>query len=48
MFFFHISSDGSYEISECDGIERGTKIVMHLKKECNEFGKEDNIRSKLI
>jgi len=34
-----------YEISESDFIERGTKIVMHLKPDCREYASEDTVRS---
>jgi TNF receptor-associated protein 1 len=39
------SGDGTYEISEAEGVQRGTKIVLHLKDDCSEFSKEDNIKS---
>lgn len=39
------SSDGSgsYEVSEAEGVQRGTKIVVHLKGDCYNFAKEDII-----
>lgn len=43
-FFF--LSDGSYEITETEGVTRGTKIILHLKDDCNEFSKEDTIKSR--
>lgn len=44
------SSDGSgtYEIQEAEGVQPGTKIVIHLKPECREYADEDIIRSKII
>ncbi|KAJ9599042.1 hypothetical protein L9F63_010499, partial [Diploptera punctata] len=38
-------SDGSgaYEIQEADGVQPGTKIVLHLKLDCREFSDEDTI-----
>ena len=39
-----LHSDGSYEISEADGVQRGTKIILHLKKECSEFSKEQTVK----
>lgn len=33
-----------YEITECDNVERGTKIVMHLKSDCREYASEDIVR----
>ncbi|KAK6168388.1 hypothetical protein SNE40_020933 [Patella caerulea] len=40
------TSDGSgtYEISEAEGVKRGTKIVVHLKGDCYDFSKEDIIQ----
>lgn len=40
------SSDGtgSFEIQECDEVDVGTKIVIHLKPECREFADEDRLR----
>ncbi|XP_061390976.1 heat shock protein 75 kDa, mitochondrial [Musca vetustissima] len=39
------SSDGSgsYEIQEAEGVELGTKIVIHLKPECREYADEDRV-----
>ncbi|XP_076664387.1 TNF receptor associated protein 1 [Andrena cerasifolii] len=39
------SSDGSgtFEISKAEGVQPGTKIVMHLKVDCREFSAEDTI-----
>lgn len=34
-----------YEISECDDIERGTKIVMYLKPDCREYASEETVRT---
>ncbi|MES2309583.1 MAG: molecular chaperone HtpG [Verrucomicrobiota bacterium] len=36
---------GSFEIEPAEGLERGTKIVAHLKKEDEEFAKEYRIES---
>ncbi|CAL1543303.1 unnamed protein product [Lymnaea stagnalis] len=40
------SSDGSgkYEISEAEGVQRGTKIVVHLRGDCYNFAKEEIIK----
>ncbi|CAG5131563.1 unnamed protein product, partial [Candidula unifasciata] len=40
------SSDGSgkYEISEAEGVQRGTKIVIHLKGDAYNFAKEEVIK----
>ena len=42
----HWESDGesTYTIEECDKVERGTKIVMHIAKEEKEFLDEGRIR----
>lgn len=34
-------------MSEADGVQRGTKIVVHLKGDCYDFAKEDVISGKL-
>lgn len=38
-------SDGSgtYEVEEAEGVQPGTKIVLHLKQDCREFSDEDTI-----
>jgi TNF receptor-associated protein 1 len=40
------TSDGksSYEIEESPGLDRGTKIVMHLKEDCAEYASEYRIK----
>ncbi|XP_029015870.1 heat shock protein 75 kDa, mitochondrial [Betta splendens] len=40
------SSDGSgvYEIAEATGVQPGTKIVLHLKDECEDFSFEDKVK----
>uniref|UniRef100_A0AAV2KFG5 TNF receptor-associated protein 1 n=1 Tax=Knipowitschia caucasica TaxID=637954 RepID=A0AAV2KFG5_KNICA len=40
------SSDGSgvFEIAEASGVQRGTKIVLHLKDDCKEFSQEDRVK----
>jgi TNF receptor-associated protein 1 len=35
---------GTYELSEAENVQRGTKIVVHLRGECQEFAKEDLIK----
>ena len=47
-FFFRLYRDGSYEISEAEGVQRGTKIILHLKSDCTEFSKEDTLKSKRV
>ncbi|CAH1114223.1 unnamed protein product [Psylliodes chrysocephalus] len=41
------SSDGtgSYEIQIAEGVQNGTKIVIHLKADCREFADEDTIKN---
>lgn len=34
-----------YEIQQADGVQNGTKIVIHLKVECREFSDEDTIKN---
>uniref|UniRef100_A0A1B6DQJ3 Heat shock protein 75 kDa, mitochondrial n=2 Tax=Clastoptera arizonana TaxID=38151 RepID=A0A1B6DQJ3_9HEMI len=35
---------GTYEIKEADGVNRGTKIVLHLKTESREFSDESTVQ----
>ncbi|XP_064490190.1 heat shock protein 75 kDa, mitochondrial-like [Ornithodoros turicata] len=41
------SSDGSgqYEVSEAEGVQEGTKIVLHLKHDAAEFADEDSVKN---
>ncbi|KAK0183287.1 hypothetical protein PV327_001342 [Microctonus hyperodae] len=43
----HWSSDGSgtYEISSAEGVQSGTKIVMHLRADCREFSDETTVNN---
>ena len=43
MFSWHFRS-GKYEISEADGVQVGTKIVIHLKKDCWRFAMEQDVK----
>ncbi|GFS35703.1 heat shock protein 75 kDa, mitochondrial [Trichonephila inaurata madagascariensis] len=35
---------GSFEIMEADGVQPGTKIVVHLKSDCREFSDEGTVK----
>jgi len=35
---------GKYEITEAEGVQRGTKLVIHLKGDSYDFAKEDKIK----
>lgn len=37
-------STGSYDIAEAEGVQRGTKIVLHLKGDSYNYAKEDRIK----
>lgn len=37
---------GSYEITEAEGVQRGTKVVVHLKGDCYDYAKEETIKGK--
>ncbi|XP_070617699.1 heat shock protein 75 kDa, mitochondrial [Erythrolamprus reginae] len=39
-------SDGSgtFEISEASGVQVGTKIIIHIKEDCNEFANEERVK----
>ena len=39
----HFYRSGAYEIQEADGVQPGTKIVLHLKQDCREFSDEDTV-----
>lgn len=43
-----VFSTGAYEIFEAEGVQRGTKIVIHLKGDCYDFAKEDIISGENI
>ncbi|KAL7689668.1 putative Heat shock protein Hsp90 family [Plasmopara halstedii] len=36
---------GSYEVAEANDVERGSKIVLHLKDSCKEFGTRTKVES---
>jgi HSP90 family molecular chaperone len=36
-----------YEIQEAEGVQPGTKIVLHLKQENREFSDEDTVSGRL-
>ena len=38
---------GSYEVSEAEGVKRGTKVVIHLKGDAYDFAKDDKIKGLL-
>lgn len=38
------TGDGAYELNEAEGVQRGTKIVLHLKDDCAKFSKEETIK----
>lgn len=37
-------SSGMFEIAEASGVRAGTKIIIHLKKDCKEFANEDRVK----
>ena len=37
---------GSYEVTEAEGVQRGTKVVVHLKGDSYDFAKEEMIKGK--
>lgn len=39
-------SSGVFEIAEASGVQQGTKIVLHLKSDCQEFSSEDRVKGK--
>ncbi|XP_071846995.1 heat shock protein 75 kDa, mitochondrial-like isoform X1 [Apostichopus japonicus] len=47
---WHWKSDGSgsYELSEADDVQSGTKIVIHLKKDCWKFSIESDVKDIIL
>lgn len=43
-----VSSTGKYDISEAEGVQRGTKIVIHLKGDCYDYAKEDIVKGRFL
>ena len=43
-FVWESEGAGNYTIDESEGQRRGTKIVVHLKKECKDFAGEDRVK----
>lgn len=39
---------GTFEIEEADGVEIGTTIILHLKKDCREYADENRIKGKFV
>lgn len=39
---------GTFEISEIDGVDIGTSITLHLKKECREYADETRLKGKYL
>ena len=39
-----VDRSGAYEVSEAEGVQRGTKIVAHLKGDSYDFAKEEIIK----
>eukprot|EP00126_Sphaerothecum_destruens_P013516 Sdes_comp23144_c0_seq1m21445 len=39
------TGDGSYELAEAEGVQRGTKIIIELKEDCSKFSQESSVTS---
>ena len=39
---------GTYEISQAEGVQPGTKIVLHLRQDCREFSDDETINRKKL
>lgn len=48
LFFFFWNSSGSYEISSAEGVQPGTKIVLHLRPDSREFSDEATINGQIF
>lgn len=47
-YFFMYYRTGTYELSEDDTAEVGTKIIIHLKSDCANFSQEDTIKGEWV
>ena len=45
-YVWNLHRDGTYEIAEAEGVQRGTKIVLYLKDDCAEFSSDEKIKRK--
>ena len=43
---YHWESDGegTYSIAEAEGVDEGTKVIIHLKENCSEFADYNTVR----
>ena len=41
------SSSGAYEIANAEGVQPGTKIVLHLRPDCREFSDDNTVNGKI-
>lgn len=48
MSLFLCYSTGKYEVSEAEGVQRGTKIVIHLKGDCYDYAREELVKGGLL
>lgn len=39
---------GTFEIEELDGVEIGTSIILHLKKDCREYADDNRIKGNCV
>lgn len=45
LWYLLIFRTGTYEIQPAEGVQPGTKIVIHLKPECRQYSDEDTIKN---
>lgn len=43
-WLYYLGRSGSYDLAEAEGVQRGTKIVIHLRGECYDYSKEKLIK----
>lgn len=48
IWLFDYCRSGSYEIARAEGVQPGTKIVIHLRGDCREFSDEEVVNGKPI
>ncbi|KYQ92867.1 heat shock protein Hsp90 family protein [Tieghemostelium lacteum] len=44
-YLWESDGSGSYQISEADGVQRGTKIIIHLKPNAYEYSKKQSVEN---
>jgi hypothetical protein len=48
ILLFLLFSSGAYSLTQAKGVSRGTKIVIHLRQDAEEFSVKKTVESMLI